>query len=104
MVELSTQKDFLDILPKLHDGLSEGVLDTLSEYNVEYSFEIQEPSSDVEKHILNLCAKKGAADLATQRGREYGFGSEADASTRATAIHKLDASLLEYLPTDNLDC
>ena len=31
MVELSTQKD-LDILPKLHDDHSAGVLDRLSEY------------------------------------------------------------------------
>ena len=71
---------------------------------VKYSFDIQEPSSDIEKHIVNLCAKKAAADLATQRGRDYGFGSNVDASMRATAIHKLDASLLEYLPTYNLDC
>jgi len=91
-------------LPKLHDDLSAGILDTLSAYKVKYSFEVKEPSSDIEKHIVNLCAKKAAADLATQRGREYGFGLDEDASMRATAIHELDASVLEYLPTDNLYC
>ena len=44
--------------------------------------------------------------MATQRGREYGFGQEQEAHTksRATAIHKLDPAVLPYLPTDNLIC
>ena len=44
--------------------------------------------------------------MATQRGREYGFGQEQEAHTksRATAIHKLDPAVLPYLPTDNLTC
>ena len=39
-----------------------------------------------------------------QHSREYGFGPEADSSSRATAIHKLDLAVLSYLPTDNLVC
>ena len=41
--------------------------------------------------------KEAATDLATQRGQEYVFGSEADASTSATTIHyKLDASFFYF--------
>ncbi|KAK6179055.1 hypothetical protein SNE40_011501 [Patella caerulea] len=104
MVELCSQKDLLNILPKLYDDLSTNSLDTLCNYQVNYSFEVSEPLSAIEKHILSLCSNKAAADLATQRGREYGFGPESDASSRATALHKLEPSLLEFLPTDNLDC
>ena len=104
MVELSSQKELLSILPTLYDDLSAASLETLSDYKVNYSFEPPEPLSAVEKHILDLCSRKAAQDLATQRGREYGFGPEADSSSRATAIHKLDPAVLPYLPTDNLDC
>ena len=91
MVELSSQKDLLSILPKLYDDLSAKSLETLSEYKVDYSFQPPQPTSAVEIHILDLCARKAASDLATQRGREYGFGQEQEAHTksRATAIHKL---------------
>ena len=103
MVELSSQKDLLTILPKLYDDLSVNILETLHDFKVNYSFDVLEPTSPIEKHILNLCSIKAASNLATQRGREYGFGP-GDASSRATALHTLDPSLLPYLPTDNLDC
>ena len=50
-----------------------------------------------------MCSRKSAADLATQWGREYGYGPE-DSSSRATAIHKLDPAVLFYIPKDSLVC
>ena len=102
MVEISSQQDLLAISPKLYNDLSNNVLETLNDFKVSYSFTVSQPTSPIEKHILSLCSKKAAANLATQRGREYGFGGEA--SNRATAINKLDPSLLPHLHTDNLDC
>jgi hypothetical protein len=104
MVEQATQQDLLTILPKLHDDLAAGKLDTLAEYKVSYSFEPPEPLSTVEQHILNQLCVHAALDLATQRGREYGFGSQLDSASRATALHTLNPHDLEDLPTNNLDC
>ena len=72
----------------------------MSEYKVDYSFQPPQPVSAVEIHILDLCSRKAAADLATQRGRVYGFGPEADSSSRATAIHKLEPAVLSTLSTN----
>ena len=60
--------------------------DTLSEYTV-----------------LGEFCQQAARDLATQRGREYGFGSSV-APPRATELHKLKPEDLESLSTNNLDC
>ena len=68
-----------------------------------YSFDPPVPETTVEKHIINQFCTCAASDLATQRGREYGFGS-ADASSRATVLHTLSEDDLQYLPTNNLDC
>ena len=104
MVEISTQSDLLTILPQLYQDLSTKSLDTLSKYEVDYSFKVSEPTSLVEKHVLGLVCTKAASNLATQRGREYGFGPQLNVSGRATALHTLDPSKLQFLPTDNLDC
>ena len=63
-----------------------------------------EPTSSVEKYILGLVCVKAASDLATQRGREYGFGPQVDVSGRATSLHTLDPAKLRFLPKNNLDC
>jgi len=43
----------------------ESRLDRLKEYNVNYSFEPEEPSFTVEKYILGKFCTRAAADLAT---------------------------------------
>ena len=96
MVELSSQKDLLSILSKLFNDLSANNLQTLSEYKVDYSFQPPQPTS-------LICAQQKLLQT-WQHSREYGFGPEADSSSRATAIHKLDLAVQSYLPTDNLVC
>ena len=103
MVELSTQENLLTILPQLHNDLANRNVETLSKFKVDYSFEPKEPESPVEKYILGLFCEKASSDLATQRGREYGFGEQAN-SARATELYRLDPKSLDYLPTNNLDC
>ena len=103
MVKQPTQKDLVKILPKLYNDLAAANLDTLQEYNVSYSFDPNVPETTVEKHIINQFCTCAASNLATQPGREYGFGS-AEASSRATVLHTLSEYDLQYLPTNNLDC
>ena len=94
MVELSSQNDLLRILSQLYDDLSVKCLDTLSDYKVSYSFDVPEPTSTVEKYVLGLVCVRAASHLATQRGREYGFGPQEDVSCCATTLHTLDPSKL----------
>ena len=107
MVELSSQKDLLSILPKLYDDLSAKSLETLSEYKVDYSFQPPQPTSAVEIHILDLCARKAASERGNTTGPKVGIWTRAGSTNKEqsnTAIHKLDPAVLPYLPTDNLIC
>ena len=94
MIELSSQNDLLRILPQFYDDLSVKCLDTLSDYKVSYSFDVPEPTSTVEKHVLGLVCVRAASHLATQRSREYRFGPQEDVSCHATTLHTLDPSKL----------
>ena len=106
MTEVSTQKDLVSILPCLHDDLLEKKTNTLSQYRVPYSFQLDEPESPIELYLLGEMCTQAGKDLAKQRGREYGFSdaSTTDSDPRATELHKLQPSDLEGLPTNNLEC
>ena len=73
MTEVSTQKDLVSILPCLHDDLLEKKTNTLSQYRVPYSFQLDEPESPIELYLLGEMCTQAGKDLAKQRGREYGF-------------------------------
>ena len=73
MCELSSLSDLLQLLPQLKKDLEKGILETLSKFEVNYSFMINKPSSNFERLILQKFSEKAAVDLTTQRGREYGF-------------------------------
>ena len=103
MTQVCTQNDLVDTLPRLHADMQQKKTDTLSEYTVLYSFQVQKPETPVELYLLGEFCQQAARDLATQRGREYGFGSSV-APPRATELHKLKPEDLESLPTNNLDC
>ena len=87
MCEIKKHSELLIILPQLKNDLEEVKLTILSEYEVEYSFDVHEPLSPLGKHIVAEFCKKGAIDLTTQRGREYGFA--ACEQPRATEINKI---------------
>ena len=104
MVEKTTQADLLHILPRLHNDLKAKRMDTLQNYHIEYSFQPEEPVSPVELYILGEFCTKAAVDLATQRGKEYGFSTETGSAPRATVLTSLTEEDLEGLPSNNLDC
>ena len=102
MCELKTQKDLVDILPKLKDDLASSKMDTLCEFEVDYSFQ---PDSPLSQYILKGFCEKAAINLTNQRGREYGFADgEAEKEPRATVLSQIDRAALEGLPTNNLEC
>ena len=59
-------------------------------------------------YLHQQMCQQAAKDLATQRGREYGFQQTAESlgmvEPRATELHKLKLEDLMNLPTNNLDC
>ena len=70
MCELETPKALLVLLPKLRKDRDEGKMDTLLKYKVDYSFSVEEPTTELGKLILQRFCKQAATDLARQRGRE----------------------------------
>ena len=101
MCELSSQSDLLQLLPQLKKDLEKGILETLSKFEVNYSFTIDKPSSDLERLILQKFSEKGAVDLTTQREIEYRF-CEFEQNPHATDLTKLTKKQLDNLPTNNL--
>ena len=105
MCELKTQKDLVDILPKLKDDLASSKMDTLCEFKIDYSFQVEQPDSPLSHYILKRFCEKAAINLTNQRGREYGFADgEAEKEPRATVLSQIDLAALEGLPTNNLEC
>ena len=76
-------------------------LTTLSDYEVDYSFDVHELQSPLGKYIVAEFCKKGDINLTKQRDREYGFA--ACEQPRATEINKIPTEQLDDLPVDNLD-
>ena len=68
MCEIKKHSELLIILPQLKNDLEEVKLTTLSEYKVDYCFDIHEPQSPLGIHIVGEFCKKGTIYLTTQRG------------------------------------
>ena len=103
MCELKTPKTLLTILPSLHEHLSNFNMDSPQKYSVNYSFDVKEPISRLEKYILECFCKQAAADLQRQHGQEFGFSIEGE-KLCCSDLSKVDDELLPKLPTHNLIC
>ena len=98
-VEVSSQKELLDILPTLHKDLLNCKVDTLSKFVVSIRG-LRNPilSSDTAEMIVREMCVAAAEAIKLQCGREYGFS---DGKLRATDISKLTSSEIAGLPTNN---
>ena len=103
MCELENPHKLLELLPKLHDDLKRANMDTLKNYQVDYSFDLVEPVTNLEKFILEHFCMQGASDIQRQRGREFGFSKEGE-KPRCTDLTTVDNVQLSKLPTHNLIC
>ena len=104
-IEISTQEELLTILPKLYADLVEKKMDTLDCFLVHYRHvKIHKPTTETEKHLLDLMCVEAAKVLLRQCGREYGFGDveEDEVGERATKLNLLSSQELAHLPTNNI--
>ena len=69
MCEQETPKALLVLLPNLWKDLDVGKMDTLLKYKVDYSFSVEEPTTELGKLTLQHFCKQAATDLARQGGR-----------------------------------
>jgi hypothetical protein len=100
--EKSTQEDALELFPKLYKDLENKKIDTLKQYIVNYSFEVREMSTDIEKVIVDQFCLQASKDFKLQKGREYGFNE--DRNERTTNLSKLSQNELRGLPSHNMPC
>ena len=99
--ERSTQKELLDILPKLYNDLTEKRTDTLKNFVVNISgMTVPEVTADVEEEIINLMCTAAAETILQQCGKEYGFSKD-QYPLRATDLSILTSQELDGLPTNN---
>jgi hypothetical protein len=101
----ATQSECKQLMPTIYDDLKHKKMDTLSEkpeYAVEYSFEVPEPTEEIEKLLLDKFCVGVAESLKTQKGREYGFDSSK--KQRATNLALLSDEELNGLPPNNMIC
>ena len=87
MCELQKQSDLLAILPQLKLALESLKMNTLVEFQVNFTFKVDEPDSVLGKYILKEFCKQAAIDLTTQLGREYEFMEHE--KSRATKINEI---------------
>ena len=104
-VEVSYQQELCNIFPQLYKDLSEGSMNTLDNFSVQYRhLTVNTPSSDMDKALLNEMCHDAAKCIDLQCGREYGFGNHADVNDppRATQIYKLTPAEMDGLETNNI--
>lgn len=103
MVQKSTNQQLLQIFPQLFHDLKHNSLSTLADFHTPFNFTFP-PSNNSQQAMLKLMTKSIAEGLELQRGREYGFSTNASLKERATKISSIPLPIMEYLPTHNLDC
>lgn len=104
-VEKSSQSDLVAMLPRLHQDLNEGKLDTMKDHMINWTHikitTTANPLSELDSYILNQMCLKASKGVNLQCAREY--WDDGDNNTiRATQLHKLNEQQLNNLPTNNL--
>ncbi|KAG1655467.1 NADH dehydrogenase [ubiquinone] 1 alpha subcomplex assembly factor 3 [Nymphon striatum] len=99
-VQISSQGQLLELLPKLHNDLIKGKIDTLQNYIVSiHGMPTPTLSNNLSTKIIEMMCATAASAVKLQCGREYGFS---EVKLRATDLSLLSEKDLEGLPTNNL--
>ncbi|KAG1650219.1 hypothetical protein GQR58_028234 [Nymphon striatum] len=99
-VQISSQCQLLELLPKLHNNMIKGIIDTLQNYIVSiHSMPTPTLSNNLSTKIIEMMFATAASAVKLQCGREYGFS---DVKLRAADLSLLSEKDLEGLPTNNL--
>ena len=100
-VEISSQEQLMDIIPKLHQDLLQMKTDTLKEFVVTIRhIPVPTLTNEASEELIKKMCISAAESIKRQCGREYGFGN-ADEILRATDISTLTSEQREGLPTNN---
>ena len=100
-VEVSSQVDLLEIMPKFYNDLLEKKTDTLQKFIVaNQGYWTNKPVGKT--HLVDLMCLEAAKGVLLQCGREYGFPDSNNPERRATDLSTLSKPQLEGLPTNNL--
>lgn len=103
-VEKTTQVELKGILFKLHTELRSGQLTTLDDFHVPWKhvhMDRQQPTSELDKYLLQQMCYNSADGIVMQCGREY-WGDER--APRATELYKLADDQLKHIPSENMIC
>ncbi|KAG1715052.1 Myosin-VIIa [Nymphon striatum] len=99
-VQISSQGQLLELLPKLHNDLIKGKIDTLQNYIVSiHGMPTPTLSNNLSTKIIEMMCATAASAVKLQCGREYGFS---EVKLRATDLSLLSEKDLEGLTTNNL--
>ena len=95
-VEKSSQKELLQIFPRLYEDLLLHNMDTLINFAVEYHHvTVPEIMDEAEKQVMKQMCEKAALGLEIQRGREYGFETVDQPTRGTTELHNIPECDLE---------
>ncbi|KAG1679710.1 Down syndrome critical region protein 3 [Nymphon striatum] len=99
-LSVNSQGQLLELLPKLHNDLIKGKIDTLQNYIVSiHGMPTPTLSNNLSTKIIEMMCATAASAVKLQCGREYGFS---EVKLRATDLSLLSEKDLEGLPTNNL--
>ena len=102
-VEKVTTPELKKILPRLHQDLLQGKVDTLEAYEVKSKIgNVDVLSGDLEMKMLPKLTKAAAECIQLQCGREYGFAADPNQEMRAADLTKIPDEKLVFAPTHNL--
>ena len=104
-LETLSQKDLVEMFPRLYRDLMNHQTDSLKDFLVTYNHvKVEDATNEAEDKILSLMCEEAAKGLEMQRGREYGFGSKYQAR-KTTELHKLsDTEISKIKVVHNIDC
>lgn len=106
-MEKLTQKQLVEMFPRLYKDLLAHKTDTLKEFLVEYHhIPVDDVKGGIEKKILDRMCEEAAKGFDLQRGKEYGFGETGLQRQRETTdIHKMAPEKMDEINTvHNLYC
>ena len=102
-VEKLTTPDLKKLLPRLHQDLLQGKVNTLELHKVKSKIgNVDELRGDLEKRMMTKLAKAAAVCIQVQCGREYGFAADPNEELRAADLTKIPDEELLFAPTNNL--
>ena len=106
-MEKLTQKQLVEMFPRLYKDLLEHKTDTLKDFLVVYHhIPVDDVKDGVEKKILDRMCEEAAKGFDLQRGKEYGFGETGMQRQRETTnIHTMAPEKMdEIVVVHNLSC